>query len=140
MQLVDSESDPLNLGVVMVPNCFQVESGGTAASVSVSKLRVRLARNRKSLSLDASGVGTGKVSLTAAVNGTACSQTAWTSLSDGKGSHRLPIPRGVGRVSFKTGAARAGASVSSIRGRTSKQEHLRICSRILKPLLAAGAK
>ncbi len=139
MQLVGSESDPLNLGVVMTPNCFQVESGGTVESVSVSKLRVRLAQNRKSISLDVSGVGTGKVSLIAAVNGTACSQTAWTSLSSGKGAHRLPIPRGVGRVSFKAGAGRAGTSVSSVRRRTTKQEHLRLCSRILKPVLAAGA-
>jgi hypothetical protein len=140
MQLVDSESDPLNLGVAMLPNCFQVESGGTVEPVSVSKLRVRLARDRKSVSLDVSGVGTGKVSMTATVNGVACSQAAWTSLSSGKGSHRLPVPRGVGRVSFKAGAARAGTSVSPVRRRTSKQEHLRLCSRVLKPILSATAQ
>lgn len=140
MQLVGSESDPLNLGVMMVPNCFQIESGGTVESVSVSKLKVRLARDRKSVSLDVSGVGTGKVSMTATVNGVACSQAAWTSLSSGKGSHRLPVPRGVGRVSFKAGSARAGTSISSVRRRTTKQEHLRLCSRILKPVLSATAQ
>lgn len=140
MQLIDTEADPLNLGVAMLPNCFQVESGGTVEPVSVSKLKVRLARDRKSVSLDVSGVGTGKVSLTAAVNGVACSQAAWTSLSSGRGSHRLPVPRGVGRVSFKAGAARAGTNISFMRRRTTKQEHLRLCSRILKPLLSATAQ
>jgi hypothetical protein len=140
MQLVAAEADPLDLGVIMVPNCFQVESGGTVAPVSVSKLRLRVARDRKSVSLDVSGTGTGKVSLSATVNGVACSQAGWTSLSSGRGSHRLSIPRGVGRVSFRVGSGRAAATIASIRRRPSKREHLRMCSQLLKPILTNATR
>lgn len=140
MQLVTSESDPLDLGVIMVPNCFQAESGGAASPVSVSKLRVRLARDRKTVSLDVTGAGTGKVSLSAAVNGVTCSQAGWTSLSAGRGSHRLPVPRGVGRVSFRVGGARAGASISYVRRQPTKREHARMCAQLLKPIISKSSQ
>lgn len=140
MQLVSSESDRLDLGVIMVPNCFQVESGGTVEPVSVSKLRVKLARDRKSVSVDLSGSGSGKVSLNATVNGVACEQPGWMNLSSGRAINRLTIPRGVGRVSFRAGGAKAGATIFSIRRKPSNQEKLRMCSRLLKPILSKGAQ
>ncbi len=134
-QVVSSDRDPLSLGIAMLPTCSISKEGAAVVRLAkASKLRISLAERARRLGLSLSGAGSGKVAVSASINGHACTQTGWASMTDGRGSQRLTVPVGATQIALRSGAARGKVMVSQRVRVTSRARIQKMCATLLKPL------
>lgn len=131
-QVVSSESEPLALGVWMVPNCFDAGGGERITTASVSRIRLRSVKGGNRLSVSLRGEGTGKVPLSASVSSHSCRTSATARLVDGRGALTLPIPAGATRIRLQSGGAVGSIKLRAKASRVSRRQGSKMCGALLK--------
>jgi len=135
-QVVSSDREQLSLGVAMLPNCFAPSEVAAVVSPARTRaLRASVVSKTRRLRLSVTGAGSGKVAVSASLNGHACNQTGWVSIVNGKGRENLTLPKGIATIGLRSGAARLKMSVSQRVRVNSNSRIQKLCTQLLKPII-----
>ena len=133
LQLLSSGQETLTLGVDMIPRCFKADEPPPPTDApSVSQLRVKFSRDRRTLHVSLLGTGSGQVALTATLDNRACNQTSWVTLAGGRAAYTLRWPRGVSRLTLRAGSAEKRIALSAGARRYSRSGSERLCTQLLR--------
>jgi len=134
--LASSSSERVDLSVTMVPTCFNPSLDGPPEdelqTARVDQIKLRPSLNKRSLSVQLKGAGSGKVPIRAMINGRWCSQIGWGTMTNGGGAFKLSVPPSAVKLSLYSSQSSAGIQLRNARSSKRRDKPSRMCAQLLQ--------